>query len=99
MSIFNALSRANREIQLDNWMSVHLDHFTVARIHRDQVEEGNDLEDFQTGDSTETIKFFLEAWCRKTIKGGFAIKADGGLTLFFQRPSEAVRFKLHWGGR
>lgn len=99
MSSFKTLSRANRQMQLDSWTPVILDIATVCKISRDAKEEGIDLEDFQTGDTKGTMKFYLEDWCRKTIKGGFAVSEENCLTFLFQRSSEAVRFKLTWGGR
>lgn len=96
-----ALSRANREMQLDSWTAVNVDFSTMCRIHRDFADENDQFEECQTGDTVGTIRTFLEQECRKTIKGGFAIQHDNvsGLMFLFQRASEAVRFKLMWGGR
>ena len=95
------LSRVNREMQLDNWTAVNLDFLTLSRIHRDFADENDNFEECQTGETVGTMKAFLERECRKTIKGGFAIQHDAlsGLVFLFQRSSEAVRFKLMWGGQ
>lgn len=109
MSIFNTLSRANREIQLDSWTPVIIDTGTLLRIHEENVE---DLLQPPDDMKSTAVKVFLENWCRSTIKGGFAVREEEGASAFtfvaqkracytflFQRVSEAVRFKLHWGGR
>lgn len=88
-------------MQLDSWTAVDLDFPTLCRIHRDFAEENNFFEECQTGETVGTMKAFLEQECRKTIKGGFAIQHNSfsGLVFLFQRASEAVRFKLMWGGQ
>jgi len=109
MSVFKALSRANREIQLDSWTPVVIDTGTLLHIHEENVE---DLVQPPDDMKSTAVKVFLENWCRSTIKGGFAIKVEEGASAFtftdkkracytflFQLVSEAVRFKLHWGGR
>lgn len=97
MSSFSTLSRANRKMQLDSWTPVTLDFATLVRISKDLEEDR--LEEFQTGDFQGTMLEFLNAWCRSTIKGGFARSEEVAGTFLFQRSSEAVRFKLTWGGR
>lgn len=100
MSQFKAITRANREMQLDSWTPVNFDFATLMKIIRDATERGENLEDFETGDSFSTTKYYLEAWCRAHSKGGFAIKQDDGCLIFlFKLSSEAVRFKLTWGGK
>ena len=93
MSQFSALSRANREMQLDSWVPVSIDLATCLRIYRDHMDE---MEEFQTGDTAGTVRAFLSHWCRQYSKGGFAASTDRFL---FKRPSEAVRFKITWGGK
>lgn len=92
MSAFQAISRANRQMQLDSWTRVVLDAQTLVHIY-DENEEIEFLAD---------VHDFLQSWLRSHNKGGFAILKDdetGCLTFLFKLSSEAVRFKLTWGGK
>jgi hypothetical protein len=110
MSILKTLSRANREMQLDSWTPVAIDQATMLHIHK---EHGDQM--IQPADDLKAtaVYVFLQEWCRQQIKGGFAPRREvqsmnmiaGGrgddpcFTFLFKRSSEAVRFKLTWGGR
>ena len=98
MSQFDTIRLAYQSIQIDHWTPVVIDHHTVSRILRDTDDD--ELEEFKTDDDMSTVHYFLGNWCRKNIKCTFATKHEGSeLILYFKHSSEAVRFKLTWGGR
>lgn len=97
-------------MQLDSWTPVAIDMATMLHIYREHddqmIQPADDLK-------ATAVYVFLQEWCRQQIKGGFAPrrevfslnmmtsdKADEPcFTFLFKRSSEAVRFKLTWGGR
>lgn len=108
--MFHALTRANRAMQLESWTPVVIDMATMIHIHKTQgenmVQPADDLK-------STAVYIFLDSWCREHIHGGHAPRRelaslnDFGsfkmdepcLTFLFKHSSEAVRFKLTWGGR
>jgi len=110
--MFKALSRANREMQLESWTPVTITMGTMFHLFDQEREDmATPLDDLKS----TSVLLFLETWCKAHIKQGFAVKREpASLTSFtqvgkddnsacliflFKLSSEAVRFKMTWGGR
>jgi hypothetical protein len=103
--VFDALKGESLDIALDKGADVYIGLETMLRIsEQESLPQHNDLQHLFW-----LVRNHLEEWCRANIKGRFRAQRDliyprnsstEEVILFrFTMKSEAVRFKLTWGGK
>lgn len=90
---YKAFVQHNRELAMTKWSSITLSFDKVANLsNRDDANQ--DIEDSYIRGLN-----LLESWCKRNVRGDHQILPDiTGLVARFEKRSEAVRFKLTWGG-
>lgn len=103
--MFGILRGFQEDLARATWSRVIIPHTAFARI--------NEIEDYDSDPNFIRVKLvianpidkaeqILNRWCKDHIKGRFfndqVTDYSMGICYRFQRPKEAVLFKLTWGG-
>jgi hypothetical protein len=89
------LTAVNEEIAMENWPKVILDKIACQRL-----AETEGLPNFAGKVDYFVCYTWLTKWLNSNIRGKYFGQLSGdGLNFAFSRASEAVRFKLTFGGQ